>query len=332
MNSTQLRKLLDWRTLAAVTGDGVWRLLPPCPAPVAADTYLDRVHIAWPHHYQHPNADPFVAGIRDAFAVGGRLTTRDIPQPYEGVVVFEVDPGEGERIVAIDYFDLPEINPECAAKVDVYFKMQYLRGGYGPDFAHVRPGGYVTSAATMYRNWCRFRRLHRTSQPSTVIFGRFGLRFSADVRRLALDLLSQDARLEFAGGARQTKLSWYLREMARAGVCIDLPGRGPFCYRLVEAMAMGACVIGPPHATRLPVELRPGIEIVQCREDLSDLADLCALYSHDPEAAERVGQAAASYFDEHLHPMRLISYYVREIRDGEAARAGRGTGARTPRG
>jgi hypothetical protein len=35
----------------------------------------------------------------------------------------------------------------------------------------------------------------------------------------------------------------YLREIADSRVCIDLPGEGPFTYRLVEYLAIGSCII-----------------------------------------------------------------------------------------
>lgn len=307
-----MRKATDWRTGLAFAGDVKWRLAGPCPQPM--DDTLAAVRVAWPRRYQHPNARAFVEGIHDAFALRSRLSYADIEQPYEGVVVLRIDAGGGWSDVALDYFDLTHVNERCAGDVDYYFKMQHLREGYAP-LKNVYPGGYVTSSTWLYRNSCRLRTLHRLSQPSRSVFGRFGLRFSPDIRRSALEILTHDQRVDFKGGTKQTKHSWYLREMAGAAVCIDLPGNGPFCYRLVESMAMGCCVLGPRHATRMPVELQAGTEIVNCRADLSDLGDLCAFYASNPTAAAQVGEAAASYFDRHLHPVRLVSYYVDTVRD-----------------
>lgn len=308
----RLRKALDWRSAAALVADTKWRLALPCPDPLA-NASLAAVRVAWPKRYQHPNARPFVQAIHDAFAERSQVHYAEIDQPYEGIVIIRVDAGHGWLDVALDYFDFTHVNESCANNVAHYFKMQHLRTGYAP-LKNVHPGGYVASSEWFYRNWCRLRRLHRESQQSRAVFGRFGLRFSGDIRRRAVEILSNDRRFEFNGGTRQTKLSWYLREMARAAMCIDLPGNGPFCYRLVESMAMGCCVIGPPHATRMPVELRPGVEVLNCREDLSDLGDLCAFYAQNPAAAAEIGEAAARYFDRHLHPLRLVSNYVDMIR------------------
>jgi glycosyltransferase involved in cell wall biosynthesis len=199
--------------------------------------------------------------------------------------------------------------------VALYFKMQYLREGYGDGFPNVLPGGYVTSSMFLYRNWCRLRDIHERATPRADTFGRFGLRFSAEIRSRAIRLLTDDARLEFVGGTSQTKSSWYLREMARSRTCLDLPGQGPFCYRLVEAFAMGCCVIGPRHATRFPIELSPGENVVHCADDLHDLPDLCVRYSRSLEDRSRIGQAAAAYFDRHLHPARVANMYLEKVRE-----------------
>ncbi len=269
--------------------------------------------VTWPLAYQHPNAGPFVRAAKQGLSIVADLSHGEIAQPYEGVVLLEISCGSGQRKVALDYFDRTHVNERCAADVDVYFKMQHLREGY-PDQSHVAPGGYVTGSLFLYRNWCRLRASHRRSRSQVDVFGRFGLRFSRDLRCRALALVSGDPRFTFAGGTKHTKESWYLREMARARVCIDLPGQGPFCFRLVELMAMGCCVIGPRHAARLPVELRPGIEIVHCADDLHDLPDLCAQYSADEDARTTIGDAAAAYFDRHLYPTQLARYYIETVR------------------
>jgi hypothetical protein len=104
-----------------------------------------------------------------------------------------------------------------------------------------------------------------------------------------------------------------LREAAHARVCVDLPGNGPFCHRLVDYLAIGACVVGPRHATNLHAELVDREHIVYCRDDLSDLVELCAHYVENDRAREEIGANAAGFFDEHLHPRQLAAYYLRTI-------------------
>jgi glycosyltransferase involved in cell wall biosynthesis len=142
-------------------------------------------------------------------------------------------------------------------------------------------------------------------------FGTFNIGSSNTIRRKAVALLQRDGRFEFTGGTSLALYMQYLREAARARVCIDMPGNGPFCFRLVEYLAMGCCVVGPRHATAMHADLRDREHIINCRDDLSDLADLCMHYVENDQAREAVAANAARFFDEHLHPAQLADHYLR---------------------
>jgi hypothetical protein len=271
--------------------------------------------VRWPLRYEHPVAAPFVQAIRGGLRLVATVEDAEIAQPYPGIVLIEVDQGLSPRRVAIDYHDLTHVNPECAAAVDTYFKFQYRRGGYA-DFPNVKPGGYVTDKPFLYAHWCRLRRLRQQASPSAEVFGRFGLRFGGPAREAAIGLLRSDRRIAYSGGTRRTHHTRYLREMARARVCLDLPGQGPLCCRLVEGLAMGCLIVAPRHAAEMPTELRDGVEIVYCEEDLSDLAELCLAYARDDARRAPIEAAAARYFDEHLHPLRIAERYLRVIGGG----------------
>ena len=322
LGSTRLARHLrlagDPRTWMAIAGNARWRREGRCPSPRTWRTEHPATVVSWPVRYEHPIAAFFVQAIRDGFEAVASVETAEIPQAYPGIVTIEVDGGGGPRRVALDYYDFTHVNAECAAEVDTYFKFQYQRGGY-PEFANVSPGGYITDKPFLYANWCRLRALRRRARPSSEVFGRYGLRFSGAVRETAIERLRSDGRFEYSGGTRRTHHTRYLREMASAGVCVDLPGQGPFCCRLVEGLAMGCFIIAARHAAEMPVKLRDGVEIVYCEEDLSDLADLCAEYADDESRRRPIEAAAASYFDEHLHPVRMAERYLRVVRDGPAA-------------
>lgn len=269
--------------------------------------------------YEHRVAGFFLQPIKEGFQALGTVLPAEIPQPHKGIVTIEVDHGEGPRRVAIDYYDFTFVNRECADEVDAYFKLQYRRGGY-PEHTNVSPGGYVTDKPFLYAHWCRLRALRRQERPTSDVFGRYWLRFAGPLRETAIEKLRADRRFDYSGGTRRTHHARYLREMARARVCVDLPGQGPFCFRLVEGLAVGCFIIAARHAAEMPVELRDGGEIVYCDEDLGNLADLCAEYVHDEDRRRPIEAAAARYFDEHLHPVRMAERYLRVLREGPTAR------------
>lgn len=303
-----------WTMLAANTR---WERAGACPPPRVRLQLPEEATVRWPSRYEHPVADGFVGQIRDGLGALARFELAEIAQPHKGIVIFEADLGAGPRRVAVDYYDFTFINEDCASEVDVYFKFQHLREGYGVE--NVRPGGYIATSPFLSAHWCRLRDLRRRSTPSSDVFGRFGVRWSAEIREAAIRILRSDGRFDFSGGTKPLQQGRYMREMALARVCIDMPGQGPFCCRLVENMAIGSCVVGVRQATSMPVELRAGVEIVYCRDDLSDLADLCEEYVRDEAKRMAVEEAAARYFDDHLHPLRLAEHYLRVLSEVESS-------------
>jgi glycosyltransferase involved in cell wall biosynthesis len=102
-------------------------------------------------------------------------------------------------------------------------------------------------------------------------------------------------------------------EMCRARVCLDLPGRGEFCYRLVEYLAVGACVIGPELETALPRPLESGVHLVRVPRDLDGLVDACERLLSDSDLRETISRNAAEYFDRYLALEQLGGYYLDAI-------------------
>jgi len=222
--------------------------------------------------------------------------------------LFEICSPTKTLSIALDYHDLPAVNAECLEQVALYFKMQHRRSGY--DDPKILPGGYIGSRESLYRYYCRLRALRQCGLKSDV-YGRFGMRFSAEIRRRAIDILQHQTQFKFTGGTSLALYMQSLREAAQSRVCIDMPGNGSFCHRLVDYLAIGCCVVAPRHSSIMYPELRDREHIVYCRDDLADLAELCAYYVENDEARETVSANAARFFDESLHPKQLAGYYLR---------------------
>jgi hypothetical protein len=298
-----------WQASAAKR---VWKAGGPCsptaPAPLLPDA---PACVGWPTQYEWPHAARWVMPLREGLSRLTDVSPRAIEQPYEGIVLLEVAFGdEGPQRVAVDYYDYTFVNERCLGEVALYFKMQHLRDGYRD--ARIVPGGYVASSRSVYDHYCRLRELGRR-EPRFDVYGRFGTRYGADVRRRAVETLQGQTRFGYAGGTSLVSHMQSMREAARARVCLDLPGNGPFCHRLVDYLAIGACVVAPRHGALLHARLRDGEQIAYCREDLADLADVCARYVEDEQARARIGAGAARFFDEHLQRTQLAAYYLRTL-------------------
>jgi Glycosyl transferases group 1 len=302
---TLARRPATWQALLT---QGAWALREPSEPRSPHQSHFGSVAVCWPLDYASEDAAHFTAPILSALARLASVERRPLSQLYPGLVVFELSGTDGRsHAVAIDYRDALEIDGAAYEAVDLYFKLQHAREGYGLE--RVVPGGYVAAKSPLYHNVRRLRGL-RTLPARHQVYGRFGLRAAGELRSRALVALRADPRFEFVGGPSLSLYMQSLLEAARSRICIDLPGNGPFCYRLTEYLAIGCCIIGPRHRATLPAPLRDRVEIVYCAEDLSDLADLCAHYLHNDAERESIAASAGRYFDCHLAPLRLGEHYL----------------------
>jgi hypothetical protein len=274
---------------------------------------LSGVKVRWPMTYQWPTArlwvDTILYGLKDRVAV----EFRELPQPYRGTILFQFVRHGKAHDVAIDYSDYPEVNKDSAARCDLYFKMQYLREGYGRE--NIVAGGYVCDSRKIYLHLAQLRRLRDRRQFEFDVCGRFSTEFARETRRRAVKLLSNQDSFRFEGGLKKVKYLDFLKEVARAKVCIDLPGEGDLCFRLVNYLAVGACVVGPRPRTTLHAPLVDGVHIAYAKDDLSDLVDLCRFYLDNEAAREEMCLNSRRFFDEHLHKDNLTAYYLRSCLD-----------------
>ena len=306
-----LKRPAAWRTIAA---DAAWRLSPRPPQPVALTWPLPpdaarTAHVRWPERYGWESESrlmtPILHGLRQVVPV----ELAPIPQPVGNIAVFQFVVDGTTVDVAIDHEDRTGLH-EAVDDFALLFKLQHRREGYGRDT--VVPGGYVASRPELYGLFPRFRELRRTATPEYDVHGRFSLNFAPEVRRRATDLLREQHEFAFEGGLKVVMWSEYMREVCRARVCLDLPGRGPFTNRLIEYLAVGACILVPDHEAVLHVPLVAGEHIAYARDDMSDLVALGRHYVVDDEARTRMSQNASDFFDRYLRPEQLASYYVHE--------------------
>jgi Glycosyl transferases group 1 len=275
--------------------------------PVAPDL-ARRLSVYWPTTYEWAPAAKWVDGLRTGLSARVPVSAVEIEQPYEGAVLIEVELDARRHRVAIDYFDGDRLLNEVVTDCALIFKMQYGVGGY--DNPRVVPGGYVPARPHLGRYLPALRQLRDRSDPAYDVYGRFGLSFATEYRRTAVEALQAQTRFGYEGSLKILPYAAYLREAARSRVCLDLPGNGDMCHRLVDYLAIGCCVVRPEPLARLPEQLTDGLNIRYARRDLSDLVDACAELVGDPARATEIGLAAREYYDRYLQTDQLAGYYL----------------------
>jgi hypothetical protein len=281
---------------------------PSSPAWPVGSELRERMSVRWPASYEWPPATKWVEWLRERLERHVAVVTAEIPQQYEGIVMIEVDFDDRRHEVAIDYFDRERVLDEVVARCPLVFKMQYAREGYG--HGHVVPGGYVPAHSTLFRYLPSLRAIRARGRRRYDLYGRFGSSYATGLRRTAVDLVSSQDRFHYEGALVLLPYGPYLREAALSHVCLDLPGNGDMCHRLVDYLAIGCCVVRPAPSTRLHVPLHDGEQICYCREDMSDLVEVCGELVDDPARSDRIGQAGCEYFDRYLHPDQMTGYYL----------------------
>ncbi len=293
-----------WRVTPEPGGDRVplsWPIPPEAPT---------RLHLRWPRRYGWPNAGEWIDPIKLGISAHLVLDYADLPQPAGNVVLFEAVRGGLTRRVVIDYNDQSTLN-ENAEDADLYFKMQHRRGGY--DRPGIRPGGYVSKQPALYRYARRWRAQRERSRPSLDVLGRFGMNWAQTIRGQAIAALQAQDRFRFQGGGQALWWGEYMDELGQARVCLDLPGLGEFCYRLVEYLAVGACVIGPELDAEMPVPLQSGVQLLRIPRNLDGLVEACECLVRDDGERHRIQCAAGEYFDRYLALEQLGAYYLDTI-------------------
>ena len=178
---------------------------------------LDGFVLRWPRVTRPAVVGRMLVPVRRAMSHHVRVELADIHQPVSSVVLTELS-GDGRVYpVAIDLHDFSSFRDvELVKRCLVYFKMQHRRGGYG--IPQVVPGGHLTDKGTIYWYLPYLRQLRDRRDFTCDVYGRFGLRFNADLRRRAVGVLTAQHRLAFQGGFESVPRAAFLKEIARSRV------------------------------------------------------------------------------------------------------------------
>jgi hypothetical protein len=303
-----------WKNVVLETGAVVRSL--PLPPVVAAPEWplvneqLSGIRIRWPRMTRPAVVGRALVPVRRALGRHVPLELVSIPQPVSSVVLFELVDGNRAHPVGIDLHDLSSLrDEEMVRNCLVYFKMQHRIGGYA--IPQIVPGGYLTDKGSIYSYLPYLRRLRDRRDFSCDVYGRFGLRFGAELRRRTIETLSMQQRFAFKGGLRTVPRPSFLKEIARSRVCIDLPGQGDaFCFRTISYLAVGACIVGTRPRNELQAPLIDRLHMAFTRDDQSDLIELCEYYIENDDAREQMVTATRRFFDRYLHAESLAAYYL----------------------
>ena len=120
-------------------------------------------------------------------------------------------------------------------------------------------------------------------------------------------------RVKYVGGPSKVRYSRFLREAAHARICIDVPGNADVCCRLVDYLAIGACVIGLKPRTEFQSPIVDRKHIIFAKPDLSDLDRLCEYYMEHDQEREQISRNSREFFEKYLHRDQIAAYFLHKF-------------------
>lgn len=213
--------------------------------------------------------------------------------------------GDMERLNALHLYD------EAVAKrpFDLIFKREYLQNIDYPDNIMPLPFSF---------NFDSFKpKLSKDSFKYDVSF--WGVE-SDPVRTKALDLLQDRFDCRDNGTVRnqvfkkyKRKGLRYLEELGSCKIVLNFRGGGWDTLRYWEAPAVGRFMISQRPGIVIPDNFRDGKEIVFCRDDLSDLIDLCTYYLENDSEREIIAKNAFELARRHHSDEARAKYLLGKV-------------------
>jgi hypothetical protein len=220
-------------------------------------------------------------------------------------------PGVGEDLSGYGRRDLWE-QALARRPFDLVFKREMLIGqDYGPKVFPL----------PMSANMERFRGIR-----ASVEAKRYDVSFwaveSHPIRVQALELLKDRFDCAENGTVRNQKFSrykrkgrFYLQELARCRVTLNLRGGGWDTMRYWEVPAVGGFMITQRPGIVIPHDFRNGVHTVHCAADLSDLVELCGFYLRHEKEREAIAARARAHLLEHHTDTARARYLLGILHD-----------------
>ncbi len=138
---------------------------------------------------------------------------------------------------------------------------------------------------------------------------------SHQIRVQALDMLQDKFDCKANGTQRNQKFSKYkrkgddyLKELARCKIVLNFRGGGWDTMRYWETPAIGRFMISQNPGIVIPNNYRDGKEVVFCKDDLSDLVELCEYYLKYEDKREEIAKNAMEYTKKYHTDEKRIEY------------------------
>jgi hypothetical protein len=143
---------------------------------------------------------------------------------------------------------------------------------------------------------------------------------SNPLRTKALDLLADKFDCTANGTARgqiakhyKRKGMHYLRELAACRIVLNIPGVGWDTQRYWEVPAVGGFMVSVKPQIVIPNNFEDGKHLVFCKDDLSDLIELCQRYLREESQREAIARNAFTHCKQYHSDLARAEFIVQKL-------------------
>lgn len=227
------------------------------------------------------------------------------------------------KLILVDGGDYPEIGGDfyrlgggesyerliAKRPFDLIFKREMIIGQHYPSSVIPFPFGF------------NLERLPANIKKSKKYDVTFWAVESDSVRTKALQLLSGKFDCDANGTSVNQEFSkykrkgdFYLEEISRCKIVLNLRGAGWDTLRYWETPALGTFMISQKPGIVIPNNFRDGQEIVFCKDDLSDLVDLCQYYLDHEHEREQIATNSEAWLRKYHNEDVGAAFFLDHLR------------------
>jgi hypothetical protein len=213
--------------------------------------------------------------------------------------------GDFQRMSAGDAFE----RLQAARPFDLVFKREMIIGKEYPQNTRPFPFGFNLERVP--------RTLPQQKKYDVSFWAVESHPIRTDVLRIMedrFDCRSNGSTMNQEFSKYKRKGAYYLQELAACRIVLNFRGAGWDTLRYWETPAVGAFMLSQQPGIVIPDNFRQGQEAVFCKDDLSDLVELCRYYLDHETERETIAKHGAEWLRKYHSEDARAAYFLGEIR------------------
>ncbi|NOR57338.1 MAG: glycosyltransferase [Sulfurimonas sp.] len=234
------------------------------------------------------------------------------PSIDKNIPVVFIDGGDGYGIGSdLTVYGRPELY-EQSQKIrpfDYIFKREYLIDSNHPDNVFPLQISF------------RLDRLPDLPEEKPYDVSFWAVETGGDIRTRVLELLEDKFDCKENGTKRNQKFSkysrkgaFYLQELKRCNIVLNFRGGGWDTMRYWEVPAVGSLMISQKPQIKIPNDFEDKKHVIHCKDDLSDLVELCEYYLENEEEREKIALAGKEHLEKYHTDIKRAEYILEKAK------------------